>query len=606
EALAMSDSNATGLAHPGRRTLRANRVLTIVLLIAICALGNVLAARHLGVRKDLSADGLNEISDATRRVVERIEDRMTVRLFATQEVADGRLALRTARVRAQLDEVLALRPTVFDLQVLDPSTSSEARRNAREAGLAPTRGSTTGLGGDADEDVWLGLVLGYRGRTEVVPAPEPWRFEVQVASAMHALLSDRKIGVAWLGAPFDVPPDSPEPEVAKYASTFRLIQRELARRARLVPLGGLATGTPVPDDVDVLFVVRPGPLHPRTVYAIDQFVQRGGRLVVCLDDRDYNLVYPKADISQDDFAVSPLARLLEAWGIRVADKHVWDDEWETRRIAVVRGRVGLVVDPQVVSVPPEGLESDLPPTSGLAGVQFSWAHPLFPADLLATPDGVTRTDLAWSSEDARVVDPAPSLIQDPAEIRSLRSAIRVRAGARHVFGAVFEGRFPSPWAGEKPPEARQMFGERDDPPPRSAEVATQVVVFGDADWLRDPPEGQELFFAAGGGLLALNLVDWLTLDEDLIQLRSRAPARRPLRDFVLEEERALGLYREDVFVKEAERIEADRKSDLARRRAQRKQWLTMLAPATVALLLVALFGVAWSQWRSRGIRGGRA
>ncbi len=61
-----------------------------------------------------------------------------------------------------------------------------------------------------------------------------------------------------------------------------------------------------------------------------------------------------------------------------------------------------------------------------------------------------------------------------------------------------------------------------------------------------------------------------------------------------EQELALGLFEEDLYPTEAERIEASRKGDLARRRARRQQWLTMLAPALSALVIVALFGALWN------------
>lgn len=605
-------SRGEALAHPGRRVLRANAALTLGLLLVIAVLGNVLAARHLGQRVDLSADQLNAVSDATRRVVDRVEDRLTVRLFSNQKVTDGRLALRSARVRAQLEELLGLRPEVFDLQVLDPSRSSEARRQAREARLQPERASRGGLGQGGEEEVWLGVVLGYRGRTEVIATPEPWRFEVQMATAMHALLSDRKIGVGWIGEPFEVAPDSETAALERWESTFKVIRTALGRRARLVPLAGLATGSAVPDDVDVIFMVRPGPMHEREVYAVDQFVQRGGRLIVCLDDPDYNLAYPRADAAVEDFETTPLASLLRSWGIRVADRHVWDDAWRTDRVTVTAAggqlRQGLLSDPLVITVPPEGLATDLPPTRGLAGVAFAWAHPLFPEAQVPTPVGVTRTDLAWSSEGAYVTDVAPRLTTDPRELRTLRAALRNGVGARHTLAAVFSGLFPSPWAGAEPPAPLDPLGlgrSGDEPAPRSAATTSQVVVFGDADWLRDPlPEGT--FVQAGGGVLAINLVDWLTLDEDLIGLRSRAPRLRPLRDFVAEEEEALGLFEEDVYPTEAERIEASRKGDLARRRARRKQWLTMLAPALSALLVLALFGAAWNGLARRRAEPGEA
>ncbi|MEM6569214.1 MAG: Gldg family protein [Planctomycetota bacterium] len=598
-------------AHPPRRVLRFNAILTAVLVLAIVVLGNVLAERHLRVRSDVSADGLQSLSDATRRIVGRVEDRLSVRLYANEEVRDGGLALRNARVRAQLDELLALRRAAFDLQVLDPSRSSEARRRALESGLRPTRGVSSALGRGGGEEVWLGLVLGYRGRTEVIARPEPWGFEVQFASALHSLLSDRKVGIAWAGAPFAPPVDVESPDIANSFSTFNVIRSALEQRGRLIQLPPLEYGRPVPDDVDVLFLVRPTRLHERAVYEIDQFVQRGGRLVVCLDDPDYNLLIPTANRSQDDFRVTPLGKLMESWGIRVANVHVWDEARKSPRLVfrVSPGggppEKGQVVDPLVLTVPPEGLERSLPPTRGLPSVQFGWAHPLYAAEDFPPPASVERTDLAWSSDDARVADVAPSVARDPAAIRVRGTALRTQKGRRHVLATVLGGRFPSPWEGADPPApfVPPGFEERelDEPPPRSREVASQVVIFGDADWLRDP-FGGGTFVQGGGGVLAINLVDWLTLDEDLIGLRSRAPRLRPLRDFVLEEERALGLFREDTFQTETERIEASRRSDLARRRAQRKQWLTMLAPAAGALLVVALFGLFWNGMSRRRAR----
>ena len=82
-------SNSSALAHPPARALRWNALLTAALLVAVAVLGSSLAEKHLTRRIDLSEDGLYAIAPATRRIVERIEDRVVVRLFATEEVADG-------------------------------------------------------------------------------------------------------------------------------------------------------------------------------------------------------------------------------------------------------------------------------------------------------------------------------------------------------------------------------------------------------------------------------------------------------------------------------------------------------------------------------------
>ena len=128
------------------KELRFNAALSLVLLVAVAVFGTVLAERFVRGREALSEDGLYALSDATRRLVDRIEDPVTLRVFASERVEDGGQALRAARVRAQLDEIVALRPGSFLVQALDPSTSSEARGRAQEAGIRPTAARRAGMG----------------------------------------------------------------------------------------------------------------------------------------------------------------------------------------------------------------------------------------------------------------------------------------------------------------------------------------------------------------------------------------------------------------------------------------------------------------------------
>ena len=601
-----------------RSVWRLNAALTGVLLAVVVVLGNVVAERHLRARFDLSEDGLYAISDATRKIVDRIEDKVTVRLFATEDIEDGRLALRTSRVRGQLDEILGLAPESFELQLLDPSRSTEARTRASEGGFRPLSGQSSSLGSSRREAVWLSLELAYRGRTESVASPQPWKFETDFASALHALLSDTRLGIGWYGARI-APFGDTDAEAAASAlfSTFRYARSLFERRGEFTELFGLEAGRPVPETVDILFVVRPGAIHERAAYEIDQFVQRGGRLIVCLDDPDYNVLNGNAAPETGEVEASVFRGMLRRWGIDVAPKHIWDRKYRSQRLllSVEDGRLTPVArlnSPLVLSVQGDGLSKDLPPTEGVQSVQFSWAHPILPEELVKLPPGVTRTDLVTSSDNAWLEAIGFRLFMNQSSLRTQLAALQTKAASAFTIAAVFSGSFPSPWAGGKAPEPEE--GEEwqfdlesgDGILPQSGENEAQIVVFGDADWLRDPwPSSNQAaapFVLAGGGELALNLIDWLSLDEALIGLRSRRPSLRPLRDFVAEAEKSLGLELPDAFMTEAERLERAGKADEAKSIARRKQWLTMLVPALVALAVVAAFGAAWSVISRRALR----
>lgn len=589
------------------RELRFNAVLSLVLLVAIAAFGTVLAERFVRSRVDLSEDGLYALSGATRRLVERIEDPVTLRVFASERVDDGGQALRAARVRTQIEEIVALKPGAFLVQSLDPSRSSEARSRAAEAGFRPTAARRAGLGGGGDE-VWLSVELGYRGRLERIPIPRPYEFELQFASALHALLSDRSVGIGWFGAPIE-PSGATDEQRAQdaFASTFQVARAALGRRGRFVEIPRLDDGRSVPDDIDVLFAVRPGRVHPRAAYEIDQFVQRGGRLVLCLDDPDYSVFTNQAVLTGEDAEASSLRSLAKRWGAGVAREHVWDERGASPRYHLVSGPRGepayrRLESPLVITAQGEQLSPELPPTRGLASVEFTWAHPIEPIERAEVPNGVVRTDVVTSTDRAWRRPLGTLLPGSQEEIRSQLFVLRNDPARSFALGALLEGRFPSPWEGREPPAAQEgsgLLGGAGQPTaaPLSRAASTQVLVFGDADWLRDTPPrpAQGPLFARAGGLdLALNLVDWLVLEPELIELRSRALQPRPLRDFVAEEAEELGVMGPDPYQTEAERVERSKLMDRARTKARRKQWLTMLVPAGVALLLVLGFGAVWN------------
>ena len=607
-----------GLAHASKRALRWNAALSLLLLVGIAVVGNLLAARHLRVRTDFSEDGLNSISDATRSLLGRIEDRVTVRLFATEDVKDGQLALRTARIRSQLDEILQIRPDVFELQSLDPTRSSEAQRNASDVGFRPSRGQASAMeGGGSGDPVWLSMEMTYRSRTERIATPRPFEFEMQFASALHSLLADRQPGIGWIGAniapPLQLPGqalDQNQKMIQGAEPTYRYLRTTLERRAKFEVLIGLETGRAVPDDIDVAFVMQPAGLPERTVYELDRFVQRGGRLIVCVDDPSYNALRSTATFQPQDLKTSHFGRLLRGWGIAVhTERHIWDGEWRSLRNAVVGvqggvARTNQVNSPMLITVPDEGLSDAVSPTRGVEQVQFSWAHPIVPEPLQELPPGVVREDLVWTSADARLDEVSPQLSSDPNDLRNRMTYLRQKPGTKHVIGAAFSGLFPSPWDKEAPPS---ILGPDGQPSAASGKKSlgsdvkgpSQVVVFGDADWIRDPwgLNNQRTlvgFGGLGGLVLAENLVDWLTLDEELIVLRSRAAKPRPLRDFLTEELEAAGVFERDPFETESERLERDRSSDRARKIASGKQWITMLLPAGGALLVLALFGALWN------------
>lgn len=582
------------------REWRLNAVLSLVLLLAILVLGNRLAREHVRLRVDLSEDRLYAPSDVGRRMIGELGDLLQVKAYFTGEARLGPVQIAKRRLIDQLEELEDAAGGRIELAFLDPNASSEARAEAQGLGIQawPMRGvqGTT----EVTQDVYLGILLRYRGREVVLPFVLPQTFEYSFLGGLRKLLREGEMTVGFLT-------DGGKGQEDR----FKDVRALLAGQYRLRELLDLELGTEIPSDVSVAVVARPLDLHPRAVFALDQFLQRGGRALVLLDD-------DVVDLSTGKLVQSPsgLAPLLEAWGVELSQGFVWDGERAnritTRETIQVGGEDRTVSSPSFAypfwpNVGPEGLASDLPATARLPGADLFWVRALEARPV----EGLSSERLVWSSPTSWVVPFQEALTLDPNALRARGTALLAREPAAPRTMALFlSGRYPSPFAAGAPApvdaieealyqqQKNQALAEGREPPARalattSEEVlsdaaSTQLVVVGDADWASDGK-----FLKDRNRMLFVNLVDWLALEDDLIELRSRIPRERTLDDLLEEERHALGLSGPRVEATgpgagEVAKLEAQAERNAARRRLD-----LMLLATGGALGGALLLGVLW-------------
>lgn len=594
---------------------RANAWLTAALLLGIVVAGNQLARRHLVVRRDLSEDQLYAVSDATRRILARLEDRLQVTTYFTGRIESGEVALAKAGIEARLDELREIAGPRMEVVALDPSSSSQAEADAVRLGILPIRVAVQQGTQPVQQSVFLGLALRYRGREQVLERADLRGFEVQFASAVYALVRDRRAVVGWLGE--HAPADDP---LGPTFASFQTARNMISVRHELVDVEHLDLGEPVPRQVEILFVVRPRELHPRAAFEIDQFVQRGGRLVVLVDQVSYSWYTREAREDVDPPPPTGLEELLRAYGALPTPAHVWDVEGASTHAYLiplgrdpltgeVRHRAETCTTPIVVEVAAAGLDPEHPVTSGLQEVRFSWAQPVARGDV---PAGVERTAIVSSSPDSYLTPITGRHVVSRADIEAktvIERGDRRRPPMSFLLAAALSGRFPSPFDAAPAPfdplrAQDSPAGGTTDEPVLSAAADTHVVVFGDADWMRDG-EANELFPFVNRPEhrhLLMNLVDWLTLDDDLIALRRRVPRDRELLDFDAEARADLGLSHATLADTQEEFEERLRLEERARDRARAERWRRMLLPVLSTLGVVLGFGLAWNL-SQRGGRG---
>ncbi len=489
-------------------------------LVLAVSLSNLLIR---GVRLDLTENQLYTLSDGTRQVLEGIPEPVNLYLFFSDRATGDIPYLRTyaGRVREMLQEFEQAAGGKLRLQVIDPLPFSEEEDRASQFGL-----QSIDLGG-AGDPIYLGVAgTNSVGDEEIIAFLDPNKeqfLEYDLAKLVYTLAyQDRPVIALISGLPMS---GGFDPVTQQMRQPWVVVQ-QIQQLFELRTLGTEVTA--IDADVDVLMVVHPKNLGEDTLYAIDQFILRGGRALLFVDpwaevDLPPDPTNPMASFGVD--RSSSLNRLLEAWGISVpTDEIVGDDRYALTVSGLAQRPVRHLA---FVGAQADALAGSDPITAGLNVLNFAFVgHIVREDDAKATVEPlVESSDLAAPIETTRL-----AILPDPDELRDDFAP----TGVRYLLAARIGGKLPSafPDGPTAPPG-----GEAQAPEGHLAEAAdaVNVVLVADADLLSDRLWvqtqnffGQRLNTAfANNGDLVVNALDNLTGSGALISIRSRATFTRP-------------------------------------------------------------------------------
>jgi ABC-type uncharacterized transport system involved in gliding motility auxiliary subunit len=518
-----------------------------LLLIAVAFLlfNGLSGALLSGARLDLTEQKLYTLSPGTRQILDSLDEPLTLRLFFSDQATGELPALRNQarRVEELLRTYVRAADGKLNLQVIDPEAFSEQEDQAAEAGLQAVPLNAGG------EQVYFGLVASNaRGDRQVIPffALDREEFlEYEISRLINGLVQ-RELPV--VGVLSGLPLNGGFDMLARQPTAPWMVMEEIRQLFRLERLDSAAEE--IPAHVSVLMLVHPKQLPQQTLYAIDQFVLRGGKLLAFVDpysEADTGSGFPGEDIER----ASRLDPLLAAWGVRLLPDQVLADAGYGMSVGMGGGRA--VRHPAWVSLPAEALDQDDVVSADLEVLNLASAGLLEPL-----ADASTRfTPLLRSSPLSMPVDAKRlGMLGNPEELlRDLRPD-----GQRKVLAARIDG--PARTAYPDGIEGRQgglKAAERID-----------LILVADTDLLSDHlwVQVQQFFgqrlpqpFADNAGFV-INALDNLAGSPALISVRSRGRYQRPF-----EVVQALQRQAETRFLEQEQRLQ-QRLADTERQLAQ--------------------------------------
>lgn len=484
---------------------------------------NVLAGAGLSrARLDLTEGRLYTLSPGSRAVAAELPEPVRLTLYLSEGRADipPQIATYAQRVREVLDEYARASKGRIAVEVVNPEPFSDAEDRAVAAGLA---GIPTGRG---QERIYFGLVgTNTTDRQEVMPFLRPDRepFLEYELTRMIYLLGEperRVVGLmSWLPVeggqpnPMTGQPGAPALQVVRQAREMfevRTIERDTAE---------------IPADVKVLWIVHPKSVSERTQYAIDQFVMRGGRVLLFVDPLCEADVPPGVNPMQAMNLPkdSNLPRLMQRWGVELVPSMIATD-----RDAALRVNVGSQGRPEPVdyiawlSLSENNFDRDDAVTGGLRTMNLPTPGALRTVPGASTdvsPLVRTGTNSALIGADrfSFFPDPKALLAQFKPGGERLTIAARIAGPARSAFDAPPEG-------ADGAAHLSQSAGP------------INVVVFADCDFLQDRFWVQEerlgpivlgLNKIADNGDFVIAALDNLSGSSNLMAVRARGTFRRP-------------------------------------------------------------------------------
>jgi ABC-type uncharacterized transport system involved in gliding motility auxiliary subunit len=506
------------------RRVRSWIGLCCVMLLLVAA--NVLAARFLPGRIDLTAERLYTLSPGTSETLGHIEEPVTLRFYYSTRLGGAvpSYGVYAQRVRELLDQYAAAAHGKIRLEVYDPQPFSDAEDRALAFGLQAVPLNAR------NEQVYFGLAgTNSTDDLQTIAFFQPQRerlLEYELTRIVHALAVPKRTTIGLISLlPLD---GNPMAALQGDPAAPLAILQQLRQLDDVKALP--ATLDAIPAGIDVVMLVHPQKLPARTLFAIDQFVLRGGKALVFVDPySELQARGAEVETAHD----SNLEPLFRAWGLRLVPNTVAADRRDARRVVVPAGAgSGELHYIGWINLRESEIDRDDPITANLRQVTMASAGILEPI-----AGATTRFEpLLTTSPDSMAI-PAGKVAGLPDVVGLL---MRFKpSDTRYVLAAHVTG--PADTAFPEGPPKDQAAAKPGEPPPaaaaflRKSVAPINVVAVADTDLLDDKfwAQTQEFFGrqvivpVAGNGDFVANAVEVLAGGEDLVGLRSRGTSARP-------------------------------------------------------------------------------
>jgi ABC-2 type transport system permease protein len=537
--------------------MKTKKIKTRMELAAYCLiiLGMVMVVNYLSTlwfkRLDLTEGKEFTISAATKKIMKNLDDIINVKVYCSKNLPQ-QLQKSVTDIRDMLAEYKAYAGKKLRVSWVDPTESENGKQEARTLGINEMQMQTIEKDKAQVINGYLGIVVLFADRKEVLPFVQNmqnFEYDLTLAIMKVARPSTPNIGILKIDTIPEVPeavkrqmgdrlPKQEERTDVKFSRLFE----KLGENYGVVTVGEIANGTPVDSTLKALIIPGAPAMSDRSLFEIDQYFMKNGKLIVFAPGMriDFHKYYGPMPVNVD----SKLLDLLKFYGVKIDQNMVVDASCGQVQIPQKVGPFTMNVAvpyPYFVRIGADGFNRNNPAVSTLSDVVMPWPSSLSllvdqaagAADSsagLSGQSGIKAVILFHSSKKSWTVNGQVNLDPQQNWQPPSPSAMKPATLAAHLTG-----NFKSFFAGKTIPPVSQ--GPAGDSPsgletqPRPEDANRTILQSNTNGHL--VVVGCDNFVASQNAtpaniMMAMNLADWLTQDENLIAVRTRTMKDRTI------------------------------------------------------------------------------
>ena len=457
---------------------RGDILITVVLVLGIIAVVNFLSYQ-IFFRADLTQNNIYSISSVSRRTAGNLDDIVKIKVYFSENLPNKYANLKQNVVDI-LKEYKNYSNGKVKIENINPQNLENTERRMRELGIPTIQFNV--LENDSYQVVngYMGISVEYGDNNEAIPVVKNTEdLEYKITTALKKVTQESIPTIGLVSSHGSLSSSQGlQPLYQKLSEVYKVKEIDLSSQE-------------IGEEVKTLLLAGPTEkFNEEELKKIDKFVMDGGALIAWADGIKMNQgVIPEKNETN-------LNELLGGYGLKLNQDVVLDGQSQGR-VSFTSGFMSFSTPyPGWVKIKEENFNQENPAVADLESALLPWPSSL---EASSTPEREVQylaksSQYSWAAGESYNYQPSSNL-KPTGETKQYNLAVLV------------SGKLESP------------FGEE-------STDSGKVVLLGDSDFINKEFLGQ-----SGENLvLAQNLVDSVTLDSDLIKIRSKEVTDRSIEE----------------------------------------------------------------------------